>query len=121
MKFYIETFGCKVNTYESNYIKKSLIDGDFFYVNNINDADIIIINTCTVTNTADSKCKKYVRKVRRENKDSILAVVGCSVQNNFDEYSQMDIDILLGNRKKTELLELIKNFTKESKQNINYL
>ena len=120
MKFYIETFGCKVNTYESNYIKKSLIDGDFFYVNNINDADIIIINTCTVTNTADSKCKKYVRKVRRENKDSILAVVGCSVQNNFDEYSQMDIDILLGNRKKTELLELIKNFTKTNEKQ-NYI
>lgn len=112
MKFYIETFGCKVNMYESNYMKKSMEDGGFFYVDNIKDADIIIINTCTVTNTADSKCKKFVRRVRRENNNSILAVVGCSVQNNFDIYNDMNIDILLGNNKKSEITELIKEYIK---------
>ena len=71
MKFYIETFGCKVNTYESNFIKKSMQNGGFFYVSDLNEADIIIINTCTVTNTADSKCKKFVRRVRRENESLI--------------------------------------------------
>ena len=80
MKFYIETFGCKVNTYESNYIKESLLKSGFLFVDKMNTADIIIINTCTVTNTADSKCKKFVRRVRRENPNSILVVVGCSVQ-----------------------------------------
>lgn len=110
MKFYIETFGCKVNTYESNFIKKSMQNGGFFYVDNINDADIIIINTCTVTNTADSKCKKFVRRVRRENENSILVVIGCSVQNNFDVYNEMNIDILLGNRCKSNIAKLVKEF-----------
>lgn len=116
MKFYIETFGCKVNTYESNFMKKSMQDGGFFYVDNINDADIIIINTCTVTNVADSKCKKFVRRVRRENERVILVVVGCSVQNNFDAYNEMNIDILLGNRCKSNIVELINNFIKTNER-----
>jgi len=112
MKFYIETFGCKVNTYESNFMKKSMLNGGFFYVDNIKEADIIIINTCTVTNMADSKCKKFVRRVRRENENSILVVVGCSVQNNFEVYNEMDIDILLGNIGKSNIVELINNYLK---------
>ncbi len=107
MKFYIETFGCKVNSYESNYIKQSLIASGFLCVDKMVDADIIIINTCTVTNTADTKCKKFVRRVRRENPDSILAVVGCSVQNNFSEYEKMNVDILLGNIEKSKLKDII--------------
>lgn len=110
MNFYIETFGCKVNSYESNFIKQSLIQSGFIYVSEIKDADIIIINTCTVTNTADSKCKKFVRRVRRENPMSVLAVIGCSVQNNYEEYSNMNIDILLGNQEKSKLNEIIKNY-----------
>lgn len=115
MKFYVETFGCKVNTYESNFMKQSLLANGFLFSNEMSSADIIIINTCTVTNTADSKCKKYVRRVRRENPNSILVVVGCSVQNNFEEYSNMNIDILLGNRNKSQIVELLNKYinTKE--------
>jgi len=116
MKFYIETFGCKVNAYESNFIKQSLLANDFLYVESMQDANIIIINTCTVTNAADSKCKKYVRRVRRENPNSILVVVGCSVQNNFDIYNEMNIDILLGNRNKSQLVELINNYIKTNEK-----
>lgn len=112
MKFYIETFGCKVNAYESNFMKKSMQNGGFFYVEDLLEADIIIINTCTVTNTADSKCKKFVRRVKRENKNSILVVVGCSVQNNFEVYKEMGIDILLGNREKSNIVNLINDFIK---------
>ncbi len=120
MKFYIETFGCKVNTYESNYIKQSLISSGFLYVNDLEDADIIIINTCTVTNTADSKCKKFVRKVRRENKDSVLVVLGCSVQNNFIEYNNMDIDILIGNQNKNKIPEIIREYLKHPAKYTHY-
>ena len=119
MKFYIETFGCKVNTYESNYIKESLLKSGFLFVDKMNTADIIIINTCTVTNTADSKCKKFVRRVRRENPNSILVVVGCSVQNNYTEYQDMNIDILLGNIGKSKLPDIINNYLK-TKEKYNY-
>jgi len=110
MKFYIETFGCKVNSYESSYMEKSLLNGGFLQVDSYLEADIVIINTCTVTNMADSKCRKFVRRVKRENSKAILAVVGCSVQNNLLEYSKMDIDILLGNNKKSEILDIINNY-----------
>lgn len=120
MKFYIETFGCKVNAYESNFIKQSLLANDFLYVSDMHDANIIIINTCTVTNSADSKCKKYVRRVRRENPESILVVVGCSVQNNFEVYNEMNIDILLGNKDKSKIVELINDFI-ETKEKYHYI
>lgn len=116
MKFYIETFGCKVNAYESNFIKQSLLANGFLYVSDMQDANVIIINTCTVTNTADSKCKKYVRRVRRENPNSTLVVIGCSVQNNFEDYKSMNIDILIGNRYKSKLVELIKNYLNNKEQ-----
>ncbi len=110
MKFFIETFGCKVNSYESNYIKQSLLASGFLFTDNLKDADIVIVNTCTVTNTADSKCFKFIRKVKRENAKSILVVVGCSVQNNFEMYEDLDIDILLGNIGKSKLTTIIKDY-----------
>ncbi len=118
MKFYIETFGCKVNTYESNFIKKSLIEEGFFYADSLLDANIVIVNTCTVTNMSDTKCRKYIRRVKRENPNAILVVVGCSVQYNPDVYKDMSIDILLGNRYKSKLGMLIKGYlvTKEKYQ-----
>lgn len=120
MKFYIETFGCKVNAYESNFIKQSLLANGFLFVHSLNDADIIIINTCTVTNTADSKCKKCVRRVRRENANSILVAVGCSTQNNYEEYNDMNIDIILGNVGKSKLAEIINEFIK-TKERYSYI
>ncbi len=113
MKFYIETFGCKVNSYESNYVKQSLIKSGFLFTEDLARANIVIINTCTVTNTADAKCRKFVRKVKRENKDIILVVMGCSVQNNYDEYRKMDIDILIGNKNKSEIANLIKQYLQD--------
>ena len=110
MKFYIETFGCKVNSYESNFIIESLLEDGFFLSDKMNTADIVIINTCTVTNTADNKCKKYIRRVKRENQNAILVVMGCAVQYNYDTYKDFNIDILLGNRYKSKVPDLLKNY-----------
>ncbi len=115
MKFYIETFGCKVNAYESNFVIKSLEDNGFILVNDINNANIIIVNTCTVTNTADSKCKKFIRRVKREYSSAILCVMGCSSQNNFSLYKDMKIDILLGNNEKSKIAEIINEYLSTNK------
>lgn len=112
MKFYIETLGCKVNSYESDYMKKSLLNNGFLYVSDYKEADIIIVNTCTVTNESDNKSLKKVRMFKRENKDSILVVCGCSVQNNKEKYEDMGIDILIGNREKSKINELIREYIK---------
>lgn len=112
MKFYIETLGCKVNSYESDYIKKSLVNNGFLQVDDYTLADIVIVNTCTVTNQADNKSLKRVRKLKRECKNKILVVCGCSVQNNPLLYENIGIDILLGNKDKSKINDLIREFLK---------
>ncbi len=117
MKFKIITLGCKVNTYESEYIKEELLKNSFIY--DEEKPDIIIINTCSVTNMADSKSLKIIRKERRENKDSILVVCGCSAQNNQAKYQDLDINILIGNQNKSKIVTLINNYL-ENKTNYIY-
>ncbi len=117
MKFNIITLGCKVNIYESEIIKEKLSKNGFIYSNE-SEADIIIINTCTVTNMADNKSKKYVRRAKRLEK--ILVVCGCSSENNQDEYRQMGIDILIGNKDKSIIQEKIKEFLETRKKIIKF-
>ena len=110
MKFMIITLGCKVNAYESEFMQELLLSSGYFY--DEENPDIVIINTCSVTNVADRKSRKIVRRARREHDRAVLVVVGCSTQNNQDEYLSMGIDILLGNRKKSEIVSLIEEYLK---------
>ena len=106
MTFKILTLGCKVNTYESNVMKDELINNNFYEVEN--GADIYIINTCTVTNTADNKSMKLIRRTRKENPNSIIVVCGCMVQNkhtNIDE-----ADIIIGNIGKSKIVDYINKY-----------
>lgn len=113
MKFYIITLGCKVNTYESEIMKELLLKDGFTYSDELT-SDIIIINTCSVTNMADNKSKKMVRHAKRLGK--IVVVCGCSSENKELEYKNLGIDILIGNKDKSKINVLIKNYleTKES-------
>lgn len=110
MRFNIITFGCKVNQYESNMMKEKMLSSNFFYEENIKNADIIIVNTCSVTNIADKKCLKMIRRIKRERPNALLVVAGCSSQNNQSEYEALDIDILLGNKDKSLIADLIKEY-----------
>lgn len=114
MKFNIITLGCKVNTYESEYMLERLLSSGYIY--DAKNPDIIIINTCSVTNMADAKSKKLVRKARREHEKAILVVCGCSSQNNQEIYKELDVDILIGNKKKSEIVDIINNYLKEHKK-----
>lgn len=114
MKFNIITLGCKVNTYESEYMLEQLLSSGYIY--DTRNPDIIIINTCSVTNMADAKSKKLVRKARREHEQAILAVCGCSAQNNQEIYQELNVDILIGNKKKSEIVNIINNYLKEHKK-----
>ncbi len=110
MKFLITTLGCKVNAYESEFIKEELKKSGYEY--NEDNPDIIIINTCSVTNTADNKSLKTVRKMRRNYSTAIIVVCGCSSENNQAKYQEMGIDILLGNRKKSEIASILDTYLK---------
>ena len=113
MNFNIISFGCKVNSYESHYMKEQLLKNGYFYSDDYKTSDIVIVNTCSVTNTADNKCKKMIRSVRRENVSCILMVCGCTSENNREKLNDLDIDIMIGNNEKSKVVELINNFIKD--------
>ncbi len=116
MKFNIITLGCKVNAYESNYISESLENNGFLFCEDFKEANIVIINTCTVTDTSDKKSLKMVRRVKRENPNAILVVCGCSSQNNKELYESLDIDILLGNKNKSKIVDIIHDYIEDKKR-----
>ncbi len=120
MKFSIITFGCKVNSYESEYMKEQLINNNYQCVDDFKEADIVIVNTCSVTNTADNKCKKAIRGVRRDNPDCVLMVCGCTAENHREDLNNMDIDILIGNKEKSKVVELIEDFIKNNQKYVNF-
>lgn len=120
MKFNIVTFGCKVNQYESNMMKEKMLSSNFFYEENMRDANIIIVNTCSVTNVADKKCLKMIRRIKREYPNALLVVAGCSSQNNQNVYEALDVDILLGNKDKSKIAELIKEYLDTEKKYVKF-
>lgn len=120
MKFNIVTFGCKVNQYESNMMKERMLSSNFFYVENISEANIIVVNTCSVTNVADKKCLKMIRRIKREYPNSILVVAGCSSQNKQEIYENLDIDILIGNKDKSKIDILLKEYIKTHKRYVKF-
>lgn len=120
MKFNIVTFGCKVNNYESNMMKEKMLSSNFIYEENLKDCDIIIVNTCSVTNVADKKCLKMIRRIKRENSNVLLVVTGCSSQNNQSTYKSLDIDILLGNKDKSKIDILINDYLKNKKKYVYF-
>ena len=120
MNFSILTFGCKVNSYESEFMKELLINHGYTYSDDEKTSDIVIVNTCSVTNTADNKCKKTIRGIRRDNEDTILVVCGCTAENHREELNDLDIDILIGNKDKSKIVEMIEDYKKTNNKYIKF-
>ena len=113
MKFYIYTLGCKVNSYESRIMTEDLINAGYVEEkdNNI-PADIYIINTCSVTNTADSKSLKLIRQAIKKTKDAIIVVCGCLAQVKPETVNIEGVDIVIGNKNKSKVSEYINEYVK---------
>ena len=120
MKFNIITFGCKVNSYESEFMKEQLINNGFVCNDDYKTSDIVIVNTCSVTNTADNKCKNMIRSIRRENNDCILMVCGCSSEHNREILNDLNIDVLIGNNEKSKVVSLINDYIKDKEKYIKF-
>ena len=80
MNFNIITFGCKVNQYESNMMKERMLSSGFLFNDDLNACDIIIINTCSVTNVADKKCLKMIMLISLDIPFSKFKLEACRVQ-----------------------------------------
>ena len=106
MTYKIVTLGCKVNEYESEVMESLLENHGFIKSDN---PDVCVVNTCTVTNTADSKSRKIIRSLRRKFPKAILVVAGCMIQNKKDKLD-IDADIIIGNSHKSEIVNYIKEY-----------
>ncbi len=111
MKVGVLTLGCKVNLYESEYVINLLKQAG----NEIGDfsdfCDVYIINTCTVTNTSDTKSRKMIHRAIRKNPDACVVAMGCFIEANHD-YKEEGLDIVIGNKDKSKIVELIEEWFK---------
>ena len=109
MKVKVVTLGCKVNAYESEFILSKFKEKGYVITNDL--ADIYIINTCSVTNTSDAKSRKVINKIARENKDSIIVVMGCMIEAHKD-YLNDKVSLIIGNKDKSKVVELVEEYIK---------
>ena len=118
MTFKIITLGCKVNTYESNVMRELLLNHGYQELEPREKEikpDIVIINTCSVTNKADQKSRKCIRRAHKMN-PKVLAVVGCMSQHEQESLMSLEmIDILLGNYGKNKIVDYIEDFLTHKK------
>ena len=109
-RFKIITLGCKVNQYETASIQEKLTLKNWQSTETPADADLIIVNTCIVTQRASYQSRQAIRKAIRENPSAKIAVVGCYPQVFPEELSKIDgIDILAGNNNKLRVPDIIEN------------
>lgn len=120
MKCTVVSLGCKVNTYEGEFIKEKFKEEDFEIVDINENPDVIVINTCTVTNQSDSKSRKIIRNAKRLNPNSILVVCGCSAENHKENIVDVDVDILLGNYNKSKIVDYVLDYIKEHNKVIDF-
>ena len=109
------TLGCKVNIYESNALKNELSANGFIVEEAKEDDDVYIINTCSVTNMADAKSRKMIRKAIKMNPNAIICVMGCFSQTNPDAKEIDGVDIIVGNGNKKEVVSAIINKLNDKK------
>ncbi len=111
-----ETLGCKLNFSETSSIRRDFSNLGYQVVDFNEKADIYVINTCSVTNDANSSCRKTVRQALRRNNDAFVAVIGCYAQLEPDEIAEIEgVDVVLGAKNKFRLLDLFDDFVKQEK------
>ena len=102
------TLGCKVNQYETNAMTQQFIEKGYEVVDHTKEADIYIVNTCTVTNMSDRKSRQMLRRVKELNKKAIVVACGCYAQVAKEELEKIEeINLVLGNNEKKDLVEHI--------------
>ncbi len=107
------TLGCKLNFSETSTIARGFQDKGYAKVNFTDEPDIFIINTCSVTENADKKCKKIVKEANKINPNGYVAIIGCYAQLKPKEISEIPgVDAVLGAAEKFRLHELLDGFVK---------
>ena len=110
MKFKIVSLGCKVNSYECEALINDLtLKG--WELTKKDESDVVIINTCTVTQTSDSKSRQMIRSLKRKNPNAIVVAMGCYVQLNPTEAGSI-ADIVIGTNGRSRIYDLVNSYIK---------
>lgn len=110
MKISFTTLGCKLNFAESSALGKALFERGHTRATRGEQADVCVINTCSVTDAADHKDRQMIHRIRRENPNAILVVTGCYAQLKPDEIAHIEgVDFVLGQNEKFSLPEFIES------------
>lgn len=108
------TLGCKVNQYETEAIWQLFKNAGYDQVDYESEADVYVINTCTVTNTGDKKSRQVIRRAIRKNPDAVIAVTGCYAQTSPAEIMDIPgVDIVIGTSGREKMLDYIEQYRKE--------
>ena len=117
-KVKFSTLGCKVNQYETEAMAELFVKNGYEITEDYN-CDVFVLNTCTVTNLSDRKSRQQISKIRSENSDAIIAVVGCYSQVSPDEIENIEgVNVILGTKYRKEIVELCE-LAKSSNKTIN--
>lgn len=108
MKVAFQTLGCKVNQYETEAMQKLFSAAGYEITGEIENADIVVVNTCTVTSLSSQKSRQIIRRAARANENAVLVAVGCYAQSEPDEISKIEgVDIIIGTAERTKIVELV--------------
>lgn len=117
-KVALHNLGCKVNSYETEAMSQLLANAGYEIVPFSEKADVYIVNTCSVTNMADRKSRQMLHKAKKMNEGAIVVATGCYVQTASEKIAEdLSIDIIVGNNKKKEIVEILQEYFKEHKKN----
>ena len=116
MKASFYTLGCRLNQAETAIIARSLESKGFEISDFGQRVDLTVINTCTVTEKADAKCRQAVRRILRQNPDTFVAVVGCYAQMAVDSIRKISgVDLIIGNEDKLHIADYLNGLAKQDK------
>lgn len=105
------TLGCKVNSYETDGMKRLFSEAGYEIKDFEEQADVYIINTCTVTNIADRKSRQMLHRAKKKNPDSVVVAVGCYVQAAAETIEEDEaIDLVIGNNKKNQIVAILEEY-----------
>ena len=96
-------------------MSEKFIEAGYEITENIKEADICVINTCSVTNVSDRKSRQTIRKAKEKNSKTIIVVTGCYAQVSTKQIEQMpEVDLIIGNNEKKDIIEYIEEYIKQN-------
>lgn len=116
LKAAYSTLGCKLNFAETSSLRDQLIQQNILPIEKGEQADVCIINTCSVTETADQKCRQTINKLHREHPNAVIIVIGCYAQLKSDEIAQFNgVDLVLGMEQKGDVPKHVRRLVEEKR------